>query len=265
MIANIKEILRWLTFIPVPLIAGPLAGALLLIPILIISSTETTMVDIPSKVMLTSTIWVVIYWAGSFLKPKKLPMSAFRVIWIFLITFSVIGFLGKNSMYDWRYQFLEVAIPIYFFSYTGEYIDQETFIKSVTLKLKGGLGFIPKEEKLIGYFGWSLPTNFFALCLLLEVIFLTFNGFPLAILCFIGAICLNTSVNTTIFSKDPEFKKDPIPKYLTGLGFLLAGVFLVRVSGLSSISFLNFPLNLYIFPCVLGLTYFPGNYPKDFE
>ena len=150
MIANIKELLRWLTFIPVPLIAGPLAGALLLIPILIISSTETTLVDIPSKVMLTSTIWVVIYWVGAFLKPKKLPMSAFRVIWIFLITFTVIGFLGKNSMYDWRYQFLEVAIPIYFFSYVGEEIDQETFIKSVTLRLKGGLGFIPKEKKLIG-------------------------------------------------------------------------------------------------------------------
>ena len=80
MIANIKELLRWLTFIPVPFIAGPIAGALILIPILIISSTETTLVDIPSKVILTSTIWVVIYWVGAFLKPKKLPMSAFRVI-----------------------------------------------------------------------------------------------------------------------------------------------------------------------------------------
>ena len=38
MIANIKELLRWLTFIPVPLIAGPLAGALLLIPILFIKN-----------------------------------------------------------------------------------------------------------------------------------------------------------------------------------------------------------------------------------
>tara|TARA_B000000609_G_scaffold152148_1_gene139261 strand:- start:163 stop:957 length:795 start_codon:yes stop_codon:yes gene_type:complete len=264
MVSNLKELLRWLTFIPVPLIFGPIAGALLLIPILIITSSET-LIDIPSKVMLTSTMWVVTYWVGAFLKPKKLSMNAFRVIWIVLITLSVSRFLVQNSFYDWRYQLLEIFIPLYFFSYRGDYPDHITFLKSVSLRIKGGLGFIPNEEKLIGYFGWSLPTNFFALCLLLEVIFLTFKGYPFAFLSFIGAVALNTSINTTLYSQDPAFKQNPTSKYLMALAFLVVGIFLVRISGLNSISFLKIPLNLYILPCVLGLTYYPGNYPKDFE
>ena len=82
--SNLKELLRWLIFIPVPLILGPISGALLLIPILIITSSDT-LIDIPSKVMLTSTMWIVTYWVGAFLKPKKLSINAFRVIWIVLI------------------------------------------------------------------------------------------------------------------------------------------------------------------------------------
>ena len=93
MVSNLKELLRWLIFIPVPLILGPISGALLLIPILIITSSDT-LIDIPSKVMLTSTMWIVTYWVGAFLKPKKLSMNAFRVIWIVLITLSVSRFLS---------------------------------------------------------------------------------------------------------------------------------------------------------------------------
>ena len=264
MISNIKELLRWLTFIPVPLIAGPIAGALLIIPLVYIPSFET-LIDIPTKIIVTSTLWIVTYWVGAFLKPKKLPMNTFRVIWIVLVTLSVSRFLVQNSFYDWRYQLLEIIIPLYFFSYTGDYPDHPTFIKSVNLRIKGGLGFIPNEEKLIGYFGWSLPTIFFALCLFLEVIFLTFKGYPFAILSFVGAVALNAAINTTLYSKDPAFKQNSSSKYLMALGFLLVGIFLVRISGLHSISFLNFSLNLYILPCLLGLTYYPGNYPKDFE
>ena len=49
---NIKEIFRWITFIPVPLIAGPLASALLLIPLLYIPSFDT-LIDIPTTTNLT--------------------------------------------------------------------------------------------------------------------------------------------------------------------------------------------------------------------
>ena len=208
-------------------------------------------------------MWIVIYWVGAFLKPKKLSMSTFRVIWIVLITLSVSRFLVQNSFYDWRYQLLEIIIPLSFFSYRGDYPDHETFMRTVNLRIANVLGFL--REKRIGYFGWSLPTEFFALYLLLEVIFLTFNGYPFAILSFIGAVALNTSINTTLYSKDPAFKQNPSSKYLMALVFLLVGIFLVRISGLHSISFLKIPLNLYILPCVLGLTYYPGNYPKDFE
>ena len=149
MISNIKELLRWLTFVPIPLIAGPIAGALLIIPLLYIPSFET-LIDIPTKIIVTSTMWIVIYWVGAFLKPRKIPMNAFRVIWIILITLSVSRYLVQNSSYDWRYQLLEIIIPIYFFSYRGEYPDHTTFMKSVNLRIKGGLGFIPNEEKLIG-------------------------------------------------------------------------------------------------------------------
>ena len=50
-----------------------------------------------------------------------------------------------------------------------------------------------------------------------------------------------------------------------GIFFIIIGLFLVRISGLNSINVLNFSLNLYILPCLLGLTYYPGNEPKDFE
>ena len=36
MVSNLKELIRWLAFIPVPLIIGPLVGALILIPIFFI-------------------------------------------------------------------------------------------------------------------------------------------------------------------------------------------------------------------------------------
>ena len=49
------------------------------------------------------------------------------------------------------------------------------------------------------------------------------------------------------------------------LVFLLVGIFLVRISGINSISVLNFPINLYILPCLLGVTYYPGNELKDFD
>ena len=175
MVSNLKELLRWLTFIPVPLIFGPIAGALLLIPILIITSSET-LVDIPSKVMLTSTMWVVTYWVGAFLKPKKLSMNAFRVIWILLTTLCIFRFLIQNSSFDWRYQLLEIIIPIYFFPYSGNYPNRAMFMTSVNLRYKKILGFIPKEERLIGLFGWSPPTVIFAVSLFLETLFLTFNG-----------------------------------------------------------------------------------------
>jgi len=260
---DIKEIFRWITFIPVPLIAGPLAGALLVIPFLLYIPSFDTLIDIPTKIILTSTMWIVIYWVGAFLKPKKLPMSTFRVIWIVLITLSVSRFLIQNSFYDWRYQLLEIIIPLSFFPYRGDYPDHETFMRTVNLRIANVLGFL--REKRIGYFGWSLPTEFFALYLLLEVIFLTFNGYPFAILSFIGAVALNTSINTTLYSKDPAFKQNPSSKYLMALVFLLVGIFLVRISGINSISVLNFPINLYILPCLLGLTYYPGNELKDFD
>ena len=266
MVSNLKELIRWLTFIPVPLIFGPLVGALILIPIFFIfpNSLETGP-DIPTKLILTSIMWIVIFWFGAFLKPNNLPMNAFRIIWILLTTLCIFRFLIQNSSFDWRYQLLEIIIPIYFFPYSGNYPNRAMFMTSVNLRYKKMLGFIPKEEQLIGLFGWSPPTVIFAVSLFLETLFLTFNGSPFALLSFFGATSLYSSISTTVFSKDPNFKKNPLPKYLTGLGFLIAGVFLVRVSGVNSISFLNFPLNLYILPCVLGLTYFPGNYPKDFE
>ena len=39
MVSNLKELIRWLAFIPVPLIIGPLVGALILIPIFLSSET----------------------------------------------------------------------------------------------------------------------------------------------------------------------------------------------------------------------------------
>ena len=153
---NIKEIFRWITFIPVPLIAGPLASAFLLIPLLYIPSFDT-LIDIPTKIILTSIMWIVIYWVGAFLKPRKLPMSTFRIIWIVLITLSVSRFLIQNSFYDWRYQLLEIIIPLSFFSYRGDYPDHETFMRTVNLRIANVLGFL-RERKLIGYFGWSLPS-----------------------------------------------------------------------------------------------------------
>ena len=260
---DIKEIFRWITFIPVPLISGPLAAALLLIPFLLYIPSFDTLIDIPTKIILTSNMWIVIYWFGAFLKPKKISMSTFRVIWIVLITLSVSRFLVQNSFYDWRYQLLEIIIPLSFFPYRGDYPDHETFMRTVNLRIANVLGFL--REKRIGYFGWSLPTEFFTLYLLLEVVFLTFQGYPFAILSFVGAVALNTAVNTTLYSKDPDFKKNPFSKYLMALVFIIVGLFLVRISGLNSLSVLSFPLNLYILPCLLGLTYYPGNELKDFE
>ncbi len=265
---NIKEVIRWITFIPVPLVAGPLAGALLAIPILFVSlgtSAVQELIDIPTKVILTSTMWVVIYWFGAVLKPKKLPMNAFRIIWLIIITLAVSRFLVLNSTYDLRYQFLEIFIPIYFFPYRGDYEDQDSFMYAVNFRISRVFGFGRKDERLPGAIGWGLPTYFFALCLLIEAIFLTFNGSPFALLSFIGAVALNTAVSTTLYSKDPAFKQNPSGKYLMGLAFLLVGLFLVRISGLNSISFLDFSINLYILPCLLGLIHYPGNDPKDFE
>ena len=262
---NIKEVIRWTTFIPLPLVAGPVAATFLFLPTLFNSNISSVLFDVPIKIIFTSCMWIVTFWLGAFLKPKNLSFDVFKVIWIILSTLIVSKYLISNASWDWRYQFIEIFIPIYFFSYRkGNYSDQETFMRTVNLRILNGLGF-NKEEKLIGYFGWSLPTLFFALYLLLEVIFFTFKGFPFAILSFIGAIALNTAVSTTLYSQDPAFKQNPSGKYLMGLGFLLVGLFLVRISGLNSISFLDFSINLYILPCLLGLTYYPGNDPKDFE
>ena len=73
MVSNLKELIRWLAFIPVPLIIGPLVGALILIPIFFIfPNIVETGPDIPTKLILTSIMWIVIFWFGAFLKPNNL-------------------------------------------------------------------------------------------------------------------------------------------------------------------------------------------------
>ena len=94
MVSNLKELIRWLAFIPVPLIIGPLVGALILIPIfLIFPNIVENGLDIPTKLILTSIMWIVIFWLGAFLKPNNLPMNAFRIIWILLTTLCIFRFL----------------------------------------------------------------------------------------------------------------------------------------------------------------------------
>ena len=195
MVSNLKELIRWLAFIPVPLIIGPLVGALILIPIFFIfPNIVENGLDIPTKLILTSIMWIVIFWFGAFLKPNNLPMNAFRIIWILLTTLCIFRFLIQNSSFDWRYQLLEIIIPIYFFPYSGNYPNRAMFMTSVNLRYKKMLGFIPKEEQLIGLFGWSPPTIIFAVSLFLETLFLTFNGSPFALLSFFGAIIFKLSV-----------------------------------------------------------------------
>ena len=93
MISKLKEFLRWIIFIPLPFIAGPLVSGLLLILLLIFTKGFSgELIDIPTKLMLTSTMWVVIYWVGAFLKPRKLSFKSFRIIWIISITIAVISF-----------------------------------------------------------------------------------------------------------------------------------------------------------------------------
>ena len=66
MLSNIRELFRWILFIPIPFIAGPLVSSLLLIFLLLVSkSLVGSLVDIPTKIILTSTMWVVIYWIAS--------------------------------------------------------------------------------------------------------------------------------------------------------------------------------------------------------
>mgnify|MGYP001348298072 CR=1 FL=1 len=114
MISKIKELLRWIIFIPAPFIAGPLLSAILSIPIFIIfANADENLVDVPGKLILTSIMWLSIYWFGALLKPRNLSFKSFRIIWIISITLAVISFLKANP-YDLRLQFLEVFIPIYF-------------------------------------------------------------------------------------------------------------------------------------------------------
>ena len=267
MISKLKEFLRWIIFIPLPFIAGPLVSGLLLILLLIFTKGFSgDLIDIPTKLMLTSTMWVVIYWVGAFLKPRKLSFKSFRIIWIISITIAVISFLNANSSYDWRYQLLEIFIPIYFFLYRGDYEDQKSFMYAVNFKITRVFGFDTKKERFPGSVGWSLPTSFFALCLFIECIFLTFNGTPFAFLSFLGAVCLNTAVSTGLYTKDPylNFKNNQfINRFIFALAVWIVGALLIRLSGLYSIYFLTIPLNLYILPSFLGLIYFPGDNPKD--
>jgi len=267
MLSKIKELLRWIIFIPAPFIAGPAISSLLFILILLITKGfGENLVDIPSKLMLTSTMWVAIYWFGALLKPRNLSFKSFRIIWIISITIAVISFLNANSSYDWRYQLLEIFIPIYFFLYRGDYEDQKSFIYAVNFRITRVFGFDTKEERLPGAVGWSLPTLFFALCLLIESLFLTFNGLPFALLSFLGAVCLNTAVSTALYTKNPylSFQKNQfIKRFLCAIAVWILGALLIRVSGLDSINFLTIPLNLYILPSFLGVIYFPGDDPKD--
>ena len=267
MLSKIKEFFRWILFIPVPFIIGPIVSSLLLILILVITKGfGGNSIDIPSKLMLTSTMWVVIYWIGALLKPRNLSFKSFRIIWIISITVAVISFLKANSIYDWRFQLLEIFIPIYFFLYRGDYENQKSFMYAVNFKITRVLGFDTKKERLPGAIGWSLPTSFFALCLLIESVFLTFNGLPFALLSFLGAVCLNTAVSTALYTKNPylNFQENQfIKRFLCAIAVWILGALLIRFSGLDSINFLTIPLNLYILPSFLGVIYFPGDDPKD--
>lgn len=267
MISKLKEFLRWIIFIPLPFIAGPVVSSLLLLLLLVLTKGfGGDLVDIPTKIMITSTMWIVIYWVGAFLKPRKLSFKSFRIIWIISITIAVISFLNSNSSYDWRYQLLEIFIPIYFFLYRGDYEDQQSFMYAVNFRITRVFGFDTKEERLPGAVGWILPTLFFALCLLIESLFLTFNGLPFALLSFLGAVCLNTAVSTALYTKNPylNFQENQfIKRFLCAIAVWILGALLIRVSGLDSINFLTIPLNLYILPSFLGVIYFPGDDPKD--
>ena len=115
MISKLKEFLRWIIFIPLPFIAGPVVSSLLLLLLLILTKGfGGDLVDIPTKIILTSTMWVVIYWIGALIKPRNLSFKSFRIIWIISVTIAVLSFLNANASYDWRYQLLEIFIPIYF-------------------------------------------------------------------------------------------------------------------------------------------------------
>ena len=267
MLSNIRELFRWILFIPIPFIAGPLVSSLLLIFLLLVSKSFVgSLVDIPTKIILTSTMWVVIYWIGALIKPRNLSFKSFRIIWIISVTIAVLSFLNANASYDWRYQLLEIFIPIYFFLYRGDYEDQKSFMYAVNFKITRVFGFERKEERLPGAVGWCLPTLFFALCLLIESLFLTFNGLPFALLSFLGAVCLNTAVSTALYTKNPylNFQENQfIKRFLCAIAVWILGALLIRVSGLDSINFLTIPLNLYILPSFLGVIYFPGDDPKD--
>ncbi len=269
MISKIKELLRWIIFIPAPFIAGPLLSAILSIPIFIIfANADENLVDVPGKLILTSIMWLSIYWFGALLKPRNLSFKSFRIIWIISITLAVISFLKANP-YDLRLQFLEVFIPIYFFLYRGDYENQKSFMYAVNFRITRVLGFVPQAERFPGAVGWSLPTEFFALCLFIESVFFTFNGYPFALLSFLGAVILNSAVSTGLYTNDPNLKLgkkfNKLKRFLIALSVWLIGAFFIRISGIDSLNFLSIPLNLYILPSFLGVIYFPGDNPKDLE
>ena len=139
-------------------------------------------------------------------------------------------------------------------------LDEKTFRLCINSFLSGFLAFNTKEDKSKGAVGWKLPTLFLAAYCFIQIIFKSYNGFPFALISFIGVICEHTAVCTGIYAKDLTFKKyNFLKRFLLIILVYSIGALLVRLGGVASINLSGFELSTYWIPPLIGLTYYPGD------
>jgi len=270
---NFKEIIRWISFIPLSFFSGGVIGVSLF---LILIGIFGVAINPLTGFIIITPFWITTLAASAYLKPINLTVKVFKRIWLFLISlFVVTQIIGQitSPMVGWIAQIINTAIPfiIYRWMYYGQFesgknIDNEQFRLGIRYFLIGFLNLNDKEDKAKGAVGWRLPTIGAAAFFFIYIIIQTFSGFPLAFLSLIGVVCEHTAVCTGVYSKDPSLtfeKYNFIKRSLLALSVFLLGVLLVRLGGITTVQFSGFTLSAYLVPPLIALTYFPGDGLKE--
>ena len=254
-----KEFIKWIAFIPGSLLFGQIISQFINLPTIYFSNIDRLLF----KILTSFVFWIVTYWTSAFIKPEQLSLKIFKRIW-YLITAFFIAISVANFLYvpaDKIAKIFEVLAPLLCIGmYPPENdLDKKTFRLCINSFLSGFLLLNSKEDKERGAVGWKLPTIFLACYFLLEIIFKSFNGFPFALVSFIGIVCEHTAVCTGVYAKDPSlnFKKyNFIKRFLLVFIVYLFGALLVRLGGVESV-FPGLELSTYWIPPLIGLTYYP--------
>ncbi len=128
-------------------------------------------------------------------------------------------------------------------------------------------------EREFGKPGWGLPSILFGILIFTFAIYKSFNGTPFALISGIGTLIEWSAVSTVIYA--PEFKKSLLKKIIYAFPVWMFGAFLVHIGGMKgllcttqcppsrALFLICYPLFLYIFPTLLGTTFYPINHEAE--